>query len=85
MEVKLLLSEYSTCGEAASYGAHHPSATTCPCRTSMKLCIASRSRSAASTNARTPADETPWRFGRAARERAGGVSGGAGDRQQARR
>src|SRR6185503_15560942 len=37
VDVKLLLREYSMCGVRASYGAHQPSATTCPCRTIMTL------------------------------------------------
>ena len=52
VEVKLLLSEYSEWGDAALYGAHHPSATTWPWRSSMKLCIESI-LSAASTKERT--------------------------------
>ena len=63
VEVKLLLSEYSTCGFSADSGFHQPSATTCPCRTSMKLCIVSTALSAASTNARIAADETPCASG----------------------
>ena len=39
VEVKLLLSEYSNWGRPALYGAHQPSATTCPLRTSIRLCI----------------------------------------------
>ena len=63
VDVKLLLSEYSECGDSASYGAHQPSATTWPWRTSMKLFIESIFLSAASTNARTAADETPCASG----------------------
>jgi hypothetical protein len=59
VDVKLLLSEYITCGVRASYGLHHPSATTLPRRTSMKLFIASTLVSAACTNARTAADGMP--------------------------
>src|SRR5262245_17800225 len=58
VEVKLLLSEYSECRASRRYGAHQPSATTWPCRTSMKLCSESI-LSAASTNANTADDETP--------------------------
>src|SRR6266487_228727 len=47
VDVKLLLSEYNTCGVSAAYGVHHPSATTEPCRTSMKLFISGTCRSAA--------------------------------------
>src|SRR5207244_11404660 len=61
--VKLLLSEYKACGVGGSYGDHQPSATTCPCRTSMMLCRESIVRSAASTNARTAAGETPCASG----------------------
>src|SRR5262249_19167570 len=61
--VKLLLSEYSAWGEAASYGAHHPSATTWPWRTSMKLFMESI-LSAASMNERTAPGETPCASGR---------------------
>ena len=39
VEVNILLSEYSSCGRPALYGAHQPSATTCPCRTIIRLCI----------------------------------------------
>ena len=42
--VKLLLSEYSNCGRPALYGAHHPSATTRPCRTTIRLCISMSGR-----------------------------------------
>src|SRR5262249_53322345 len=45
------------------YGDHHPSATTWPCRTIMTLWSESIDRSAASTNARTAADETPCASG----------------------
>src|SRR5262245_29449366 len=63
VEVKLLLSENRECGVSAAYGAHQPSATTWPWRTSMKLCSESMVLSAASTNARTAAGETPWASG----------------------
>ncbi len=59
MDVKLLLSEYSECGESASYGDHQPSATTWPWRTTIKLCRASIFLSAASTNARIAELEMP--------------------------
>src|SRR5437899_4217716 len=62
VEVKLLLSEYSACGDSALYGAHHPSATTCPCRTSMKLFIESI-LSSASMHESTAAEETPCSSG----------------------
>ena len=39
VEVKLLLRDQRTCGLSGASGFHQPSATTCPCRTSMKLCI----------------------------------------------
>ena len=58
VEVKLLLSEKSECGEEALYGDHHPSATTFPCRSSMKLFIESI-LSAASMNESTAEDEMP--------------------------
>jgi len=45
VEVKLLLSEYSNCGRSALYGAHHPSATTRPCLTTIRLCISMSGRS----------------------------------------
>ena len=35
VEVNDLLSEYRRCGRSALNGRHQPSATTCPCRTSM--------------------------------------------------
>src|SRR5262245_50099250 len=63
VEVKLLLSECITCGVSADCGFHQPSATTWPWRTSMKLCIVVICLSAASTNARTAAEETPWDSG----------------------
>src|SRR6185503_5388067 len=47
------------CGVSRSYGAHQPSATTCPCLTSMKLFMVSISLSAASINARRSAEEMP--------------------------
>src|SRR3954469_19519476 len=50
------------CGASAVYGAHHPSATTCPCRTSMKLFMYSI-LSSASMHERTPEDETPCSSG----------------------
>ena len=50
VDVKLLLSEKRTCGSSAAYGAHHPSATTCPCRRIMTLCSASTLCSAPSMN-----------------------------------
>ena len=59
VEVKLLLSEYSACGESASYGDHQPSATTWPWRTSMKLFIDSMFLSAASMNARMRKTKCP--------------------------
>ncbi len=76
VEVKLLLRENSMCGVSAAYGPHHPSATTRPCRTSMKLWSASMSRSAASTNARMAGDETPCASG-AERGRSAPIAGGA--------
>src|SRR5262245_18737143 len=63
VEVKLLLREYRACGDWASYGAHHPSATTWPWHTSMTLCSESMVRSAASTNESTAAGETPCASG----------------------
>src|SRR5216684_4099764 len=62
VDVKLLLSEYSEWGDSASYGAHHPSATTWPWRRSMKLFIDSI-LSAASMNERTAEDDTPCSSG----------------------
>src|SRR5437868_6091792 len=59
VELKLLLSEYNECGVSGEYGVHHPSVTTFPCRTSMKLCSESNPLSATSINSNTPADETP--------------------------
>src|SRR5258705_12144290 len=47
------------CGVAGAYGRRLTSATTRPCRTSMKLFIASMPVSAAWTKASTEADETP--------------------------
>src|SRR5262245_22375231 len=63
VEVKLLLSEKREWRASASYGAHQPSATTRPCRTSMRLWSASMSFSAASTNARIAEDEIPCASG----------------------
>ena len=63
MEVKLLLSENMTCRFSADSGFHHPSATTWPCRTSMKLCMVVISLSAVSTNARIVSEETPCASG----------------------
>ena len=60
VEVKLLLSEYSSCGRLALYGAHHPSATTRPCRTTIRLCISMSGRSSrASRKLRIAAGSTP--------------------------
>ncbi len=59
VEVKLLLSDQRTCGVSGDSGSHHASATTCPWRSSMKLCIESTFRSAASMNARIACEETP--------------------------
>src|SRR6185369_11293339 len=42
---------------------HQPSATTDPCRISMKLFMVSIWRSAVSTKSRMAADEIPWRSG----------------------
>src|SRR5262245_53632206 len=61
--VKLLLSEKREWRASAWYGAHQPSATTWPWRRSMKLCSESSFASAASTNERTAADETPCASG----------------------
>src|SRR5437870_8570114 len=59
VEVNDLLSEYRRWGLSALKGRHQPSATTCPCRTSMMLCISMSGRaSSASRNARTPAGST---------------------------
>jgi hypothetical protein len=64
VEVKLLLSEYSNCGRPALYGAHHPSATTCPCRTTIRLCISMSGRSStASRKLRIAAGSTRWSAG----------------------
>src|SRR5829696_34983 len=62
--VKLLLSEYSSLVRSAVWGAHHPSATTCPWRTTIRLCSSiAVSASTASTNASTAAGSTPWSAG----------------------
>src|SRR4029079_3509286 len=58
-EVKLLLREKSMCGVWAAYGVHHPSATTCPWRTSMKLWNESIFLSAAFTTPSTAVLDTP--------------------------
>ena len=58
-----MLSENNEWRDWASYGAHHPSATTWPCRTSMKLCIEWTFLSAASTNARIAEEDMPWASG----------------------
>jgi hypothetical protein len=63
VEVKLLLSEYKACGESGPYGAHHPSATTWPCRRSMKLCRLSMSLFADSMNDWMAAEEMPCASG----------------------
>src|SRR5580658_6485785 len=63
VDVKLLLNEYIECGVLAAYGDHQPSATTWPCRTSMKLFIASTWRSADVTKSRIAAEEIPWASG----------------------
>src|SRR4051794_15371090 len=63
VDVKLLLSEYNTCGVRAPYGDHQPSATTRPWRTIMTLFIASIAESAALTKARTALDDIPSRSG----------------------
>src|SRR2546423_489028 len=63
VEVKLLLSECMTCGLSGASGFHQPSATTCPWRTSMKLCMVLTFWSAASTYARMSAEETPCSSG----------------------
>src|SRR6476469_10032090 len=63
VDVKLLLSEYITCGVRASFGAHHPSATTLPWRTIMTLSIASIEESAPCTNERIAREGMPCRSG----------------------
>src|ERR1700722_17555060 len=63
VEVKLLLSENNEWRAAALYGAHQPSATTWPCRTTITLCSEFRFLSAASTNARIADEEMPWASG----------------------
>src|SRR5262245_46135909 len=63
VDVKLLLSEKREWGASALYGAHQPSATTWPWRTSMKLFINSIFVSAASTNDRRADEETPCASG----------------------
>ena len=85
VEVKLLLSEYRTCGWSAAAGCHQPSATPRPCRTSMKLCIASTPLSAASTNSRPPADETPCASGVLRGKSDAAMEGGAAARSRAAR
>jgi hypothetical protein len=62
VEVKLLLSEYSSWLVVLSYGDHQPSATTWPWRTSMKLWRPSIG-SSDSRKASTPGDETPCASG----------------------
>ena len=63
VETKLLLNDASICGSLAEYGAHHPSATTLPWRTSMKLCSAPVLWSASATNRSRSAEDTPWDSG----------------------
>jgi len=63
VEVKLLLSEYMTCGSFFPYGVHQPSATTRPCRTTITLWTASILASAASTKAWTAFDGMPCASG----------------------
>jgi len=63
VDVKLLLSENITCFSLAAYGAHQPSATTCPCRTNMKLCNSSSFWPDSSINRRIAADDIPCSSG----------------------
>src|SRR5581483_11618927 len=63
VDVKLLLSEYKACGDSALYGAHQHSATTWPCRRSMKLWRESICLSAAAMKAAIAAGETPCASG----------------------
>ena|SRR5947209_4062361 len=63
VEVKLFESEKSMCRAWGEYGAHQPSATTLPWRTSMKLWSESTSLSAASMKARTADERTSWASG----------------------
>src|SRR5262249_7182386 len=59
VELKLLLSECSTCGLSGASGFHHPSAITWPWRTSMKLCSVSI-LSTVKTKSRIACEEMPW-------------------------
>ena len=56
-------SEYSRWGRSARYGAHQPSATTWPWRTSMIECKSRRAASTASRKPSTPDGATPWADG----------------------
>jgi hypothetical protein len=59
VEVKLLLSEYSNLVRSGVCGAHQPSATTCPCRSTIRLCSSmAGSVSTASTNPSTATGST---------------------------
>src|SRR5688572_28970185 len=63
VEVKLLLNENNECRVSAERGAHHPSAITCPCRTSMNACIASSLVSAPEMKSSNARDDTPCASG----------------------
>src|SRR5674476_1130550 len=59
VDVKLLLSEKSSCWRSRSYGAHQPSATTAPRTTTMRLCSSWCASATASRNPVTAADGRP--------------------------
>ncbi len=63
VEVKLLLSDQRICGLSLDSGAHQHSATTCPWRTSMKLCIVLIFLSAISTKVRISSEDIPCASG----------------------
>ncbi len=48
---------------SARYGAHHPSATTWPCRTTMSECSSKPAASTESKKSSTPPASTPWADG----------------------
>lgn len=77
MAVNDLVSEYSRCGRSAVKGAHHPSATTWPRRTTMSEWHSTESPASRSSRASTARDDTPTAAG-ADRGSVSGRSGTAG-------
>ena len=54
VDVKLLLSEKSSCSRSGANGAAHPSATTDPCRTTMSECSSGQPTSASTSRSERP-------------------------------